>query len=249
MNPTIYTKDQILSMQPTPNNVLILIDRKQDEYKMSDGNKLYLDCSFQPEQHAPVTGHVVAICKKLIFSARLGDSFSLDWDTDIQLQVGDYVISYYLSAINALSNGRLLTDEYNNQYLVLRYDKLFASRRGDIVRPINGFNLLTPIEGIVQEDLRDRMKNMKLLIPDTVKSGKNSVLARLKYVADPVKRYRDPRYYDFDDKISPDDIIILRRKSNIPLEYAYHASLEGKQVFYRVQRHYMFAKVDESILD
>jgi len=245
----MYSKDQILSMEPTPNNVLIQIDRKQDEYKMSDGNKLYLDCSFQPEQHAPITGHVVSICKKLIFDTIPGHNFSLDWDTDIRLRVGDYVISYYLAAINALNNGRLLIDQYNNLYLILRYDKLFAARRGDRVITINGYNLLTPIKGIVQEDLRDRMKKMELLIPDTVKSGKNAVMARLKYVADPIRKYRDPRYFDFKDKMSPGDIILLRRKSNIPLEYAYHASLEGKQVFYRIQRNHMFAIVDESILN
>jgi len=243
------SRESILSMHVTPNNVLIQIDRKQDEYKMRDGNKIYIDCSFQPEQHAPITGHVVSICKKLIFDPQPGHNHSLDWNTPIQIQVGDYVISYYLAALNAFSNGRFITDQYNNQYLVLRYDKFFAAKRGDRVITINGYNLLTPVKDIVQKGLRERMKKLNLLVPDNIKDTKKVAMGRLKYIADPIKEYRDSRYWDFDDQISPGDILLLRRNSDIPLEYDYHASLEGKQVFYRVQRHNMFAIIDESILN
>lgn len=242
------TRESILNMVPTSNNVLIQVDRKQDEYKLRDGTKIYLDCSFQPEQHAPVTGHVVSICKKLIFNFQPGHS-SLKWDTDIQIQVGDYVISYYLAALNAFMNGRFISDQYNNQYLILKYDQLFAAKRGDQIITINGYNLLTPVKDIEQKGLRERMKKLGLLVPDSIRDTKKVAMGRLKYAADPIRRYRDPAYRDFYDEIKIGDVLLLRRNTDIPLEYDYHASLEGKQVFYRVQRNHMFAIIDESILN
>jgi len=97
--------------------------------------------------------------------------------------------------------------------------------------------------------LRERMKKIDLLVPDSIKNTKKVAMGRFKYAADPIRKYRDPAYKDFYDEIKIGDIILLRRNADIPLEYDYHASLEGKQVFYRVQRNLMFAIIDESILN
>ena len=67
------------------------------------------------------------------------------------------------------------------------------------------------------------------------------------YPAKPVKKYRDPRSYDFDDPIEVGDLVLVRRNGLIPLEFSYHASLVGKDVLYRVQREFIYALTDERI--
>ena len=248
----MFTREQILNMRPTRNNIIIHLDRRQEEIKRDSGFKLKLDTSFEPEKHANITGHVVALPDRLFFDPTPGQAHSLDWDTDMELEVGDYVISYYLSSINAMSgdrNGRLLEDDQGNKYLIVRYDRIYAARRGDQIVTVNGFNLLTPVRQLEERTMRERMQKLDLAMPANTHAIKGAKIARLKYVAKPNRRYRDPRYWDYDDPINPGDLLLIRRNAGIPIEYEYHTSLEGDQVFYRVQRNFIFGVVDESVLN
>ncbi len=246
------TRHEILSMRCGVNQVVVQLDRKQDEFRMKDGKKLYLDTSFEPERHAPVSGTIVNMCSELFFTTTFARPQSLKWDTGIELQVGDYVISYYLVSVNALKekDGRIITDELGNQYLFLRYDQIFAGRREGKVITCNGWNLLTPIVDLALSEETQRIKDAGLMPPWLEhKLGSSQKMARMAYIAKPVKRYRDPRIYDFDDEISPGDLVAVRRNALIPLEYSIHASFMGKDILYRVQREFMYAIVDERILD
>lgn len=245
------TKQEILSIRCGVNQVIVRLDRKQDEYLMSGGKKLYLDTSFEPERHAPVTGTIVNICDRLFFNQVPGNPGSMRWDTDIELQIGDYVVSYYLVSINALkeNDGRIITDQDDNQYLFLRYDQIFAGRRGGRIITCNGQNLLTPVKD--PHDNREllRMKEAGLLPPRMMHMvGNSQKIARMKYPAKPNRRYRDPRIYDFGDPIGVGELVVVRRNGLLPLEYDIHTSLDGKQILYRVQREFIYGILDERVL-
>ena len=244
------TRQEILSMRCGANQVVVQLDRKQDEYLMGSGKKLYLDTSFEPERHAPVTGTIVNICDHLFFNQIPGYPESMKWDTDIELQIGDYVVSYYLVSINALKDqdGRILTDQDGNQYLFLRYDQIFAGRRNGKIITCNGQNLLTPVPDPEVLRLEQGLKAAGMLHPFKDTGGSSHKMARMKYPAIPNRRYRDPRSYDFENPIVPGELVLVRRNGLIPLEYEVHAGFEGKQVFYRVQREFFYGIVDERIL-
>jgi len=242
------TRAEILSMRCMPNQVIVQLDRKQDEYLMKNGKKLYLDTSFEPEKHAPITGTIVNMCSELFFTRVPARPHSLKWDTEIELQVGDYVISYYLVSVNAYKekDGRVITDENRNDYIFLRYDQIFAGRRGDQVVTCNGYNLLTPVQDPEVLKMETALKTAGMLPGFADTGGASGKVARMAYPAKPVK-YRDPRIYDFDDPIEAGDLVMVRRNGLIPLEFSYHASLVGKDVFYRVQREFIYALTDERI--
>lgn len=244
----ILSRYEISQLKPGINNVIIKLDLSQENITIAGSKEIKIDTSFNPEQHAAITGTVIAVCDKLHFNTIPGQSHSLDWDTDMEVQPGDYVISYYLSSVNAMAgDGRVFMDELKHKYIILKYDKIFAARRGDTVIPVNGFNLLTPILESELKGIASKLKKLDLHLPQQHLTLESGIYARLKYVATRLRQYRDPRYRDFTDEISPGDIVVIRRRSNIPLEYAYHASLEGKQVFYRIQRNFIFGVADESI--
>ncbi len=243
------TRQQLTDMTLGYNQVLVQLDRSQDEYKMAHGDKLYIDPSFEPEKHAPITGTIVNICESLYFSPVPGRPHSLKWDTDIELQCGDYVISYYLTAVNAFKeqDGRVMRDEKREVYLLVRYDQIFVAKRNGSVVTCNGWNILEPV---VDYELQNRERSAKIVgltLPFST-DGVSMKMARVVHTAKSLRRYRDPRSYDFQDPINVGDIVAVRRNALLPLEYDFHASLEGRKVFYRVQREFMYATIDESIL-
>jgi len=245
------TRAEILSMRCMPNQVIVQLDRKQDEYLMKNGKKLYLDTSFEPEKHAPITGTIVNMCSKLFFTQVHARPHSLKQETEIELQVGDYVISYYLVSVNAYKekDGRVITDENRNDYIFLRYDQIFAGRRDGKVVTCNGWNLLTPVQDpeVLKMEMALKAAGMLPGFADT--GGASGKVARMAYPAKPNKRYRDPRSYDFRDMIGIGELVLVRRNGFIPLEFSYHASLVGKDVFYRVQREFIYALTDERIFN
>lgn len=241
-------------MRMGPNQVLIRLDRRQNEYKMKKGGHLYIDTTFEPEKHAPITGHIVNICDKLVFSQKKSQAESLQWETEIDLEVGDYVVSYYLAAHNAgsLNDGRMMVVE-GKTFIILRYDQIFAARadthplRGPLVT-CNGFNLLKPVKDV---NIDDRLERVGLHTPWRDRGNISSKVARMAYKARPNKAYwdrvtkDDPEMYE---RVSIGELVLVRKHSLIPLEYAYHTSLDGDQVYYRVAWHNIYATCDEQIL-
>ena len=235
------TEQQILGMRMGTNQVLIRLDRRQDQYKMKKGGHLYIDNTFDPERHAPITGHIVSLCERLFFSQKKPSSQSLQWDTDIELEVGDYIVSYYLAAHNAgtLNDGRMMVVG-DHTYLILRYDQIFAARREGKLITCNGWNLLTPVI--------DKNPN-KGLWKGGEKTSKK--VARMAYRAIPNRAYWEPWIRDDQEMpqyVNPGELVLVRRNTLLPLEYAYHTSLDGDKVYYRVQWNNIYATCDEQVL-
>jgi len=242
------TRQDLSGIHPTPNNVLVKLDRLQDEFKMQDGKKFYIDTSYEPEKHAPITGHIIAICDSLYFSTRPAVSHSMPWKTDIELKVGDYIVSYYLTSTNAstIKDGRMLRDDHGDYYIFLKYHNIFAAKRDNWkIITCNGFNLLTPVDDVEVDTLSQRLEKIGLHTPRMMRGKHSNRMARVLYPARPLQQYRDPRFSDHQDELLCGDLVLIRGNAAIPLEYEYHASLLGRQKLYRVQRYYIYAKVDE----
>jgi len=110
------------------NMVLIKLDRLPEEIKLKSGKKIYIDPGYEPEKHAAVTGHVIAT-PSLIYSKLR--NYSMPWDTDMELKVGDYIIFYYLAAVNAFrkEDPKWLKDENGNFYVFVKYENFYVAKR------------------------------------------------------------------------------------------------------------------------
>jgi len=124
------TSEQIRKIRPQGSMVLIKLDRIPEEIKLESGKVIYIDPNYEPEKHAAVTGHVIAT-PPLIYSYSKLRRDSMPWDTDMELEIGDYVIFYYLAAVNAFrkEDPKWLKDENENFYVFVKYENFYVAKR------------------------------------------------------------------------------------------------------------------------
>lgn len=91
------------------------------------------DRSSHPADVAEIHGYVKKIPEKLIFDKQ--SDYTMDWKTDIEIEVGDEVWFDYLDSLN--------TTIINNHYLILPYQSLYVRRRGKKFLPLNGYCFFT----------------------------------------------------------------------------------------------------------
>jgi len=254
------TIDELKKITPQNNFVLIRLDRSQDELIMKGGGKLYLDTSFEVEKHAPVTGNVQALPEKLFYNRKHPDS--LLWDTDMELQLEDYVICYFMSSVNAFSKQyqRIVTCQ-GQEYMFVKYENIFVAKRprhpwdkhdeaiffGKDYKDVEGFRII-PINGyLICEELFDekyiemeeKARAVDMDLPPMIKDKFSGKYVRVCYVGKPNKEYKEKRFTDENCDVVPGDVVSVRKHSNIPLEYDLHASLDGRKKFIRIQRKFV----------
>lgn len=83
------TREEVNQIVPHQNYVLISLARDIEKVKMRGGGELYIDPSFDWGRHVPVVGEVIAVNE----------------ENSYNLQVGDMVVSKYLSVWSALHLG------------------------------------------------------------------------------------------------------------------------------------------------
>lgn len=112
----------------------------------------------------------------------------LDFDTEEELQVGDFVIFDYKEYLQAERDGRFLNEQGkpDENYAFIHYSKIFVRIRNRQVQPINGYLLIEP--------LCDEPTS-KLEVIRKVSETKGIV----RYAGTPVK-YRQPLYYEPDSE-------------------------------------------------
>ena len=222
---TKLTSDLLSKMKLIPNKVLVKPTFDQHNLQLAPGLKIKIDSQYAQEKHAPTTGIVYNVCGELI-------SENMPWHTHNEVAVGDYAVYSYESAIFSTDEdkGRFFLDENNSLYLLLDYEDLFVVRRNDLIVPVNGYLLVSPMpdETFATFTLDTTKKN-------STKWGKvEYVGARNEcyYAAGKVRTDT----YDFKDEVKVGDVICFETNSDLPVEYEIHHTIKEKQEYFRLQR-------------
>ena len=222
------TEQQLNSLRVSPNKVLIKPSPGNDEITLSNGKKLFLDISYEREIHAVTTGEVIKVPPRLIYNPKLAGG-SVEFDVDMELDVGDKAFFHYLIQENCLDKGKYVETE-NDIYFFVPYDQIYCAERKKEVVMINGWLLIEPI-------LEDAFTSDIILTPDTVKGQPKQTEGIVRYVGKAVRQYLYQRdIVENDDEVNVGDKIMFLQDSDIPLQYELHANLEGKKTFFRMQR-------------
>lgn len=266
MTPNL-TLEQLSSLKPTQNLVLVKTNRGTHEYRLPSGERIFIDIQFEKEIHAPVTGTVVAVPDTLHVGSE--ESPGMQWETDMELQVGDDVVYSYLAAMAALdtAEGRMIISE-GEVYFFIPYEECFVAKRRNYkgrddkhwmlmdelgntrpetgrlewtddlktevkftshfqIIPLNGYCLVSPVED----------QHRSFLIQAESQRGKSSsTYGRIAHVGSLVRRYADGDGLPDTDNVNPGDVISFDIGADLLTEYHLHASLQGSNMFYRIQR-------------
>ena len=199
-------------VKPKPTNKLLL-----------GGKEFYLDTRFEETKNAPSCGEVIAVPDKLRFSMVEGQT-TLEYDTDIDIKIGDMVIFHYLTEENAQMDGRIMEDGN----ILIRYDSLFIAKRGDEVICLNDYIIVEPESAVIKTNLE---------IPDVVSKQKAKQVGIVKYAGTPVRAYRFfPDDYP-DPSLQVGDRVVFSHYNAVPLQQ--YAEIHGelsKGILYKMQR-------------
>lgn len=222
------------------NRVKIRLDPENKTIRLKNGLELEIDTSYQPEKHLVLTGTVEGLPMQLIYSE---DGSKMPWETTQELRIGDEVVCYYLGVMNCLApERRQYTIENGELYVYLRYELIYARVRDNVIQPINGYILAEPADD--PEWVR-RVRDAEIkgfILPDLRKPNKTHVVyGKVAYVGVPNKRYFNQNQSDKDVNVDVGDVVAMKRVRDIPVEYEYHAKLDGGKKYYRLQRHDILA--------
>ena len=169
----------------------------------------------------------------------------MPWLTDMETRLGDKVIIYYLSIVNALKpqNKRYLL-EGDDRYVFVEYQYLYAIVRGDDIIPLNGYCLIEPCENPEITRTKERMKAIGLEYTEGEKRLTNEVtFGIVKYLGKPNREYVDETHSDRGVDVAVGDTVVIRKTADIPLQYELHAKVDGGKKYLRVQRRNLLAKM------
>jgi len=225
------------------NHVMVELDSENDHIKLDNGKIIYVDTLFDPEKHATVTGIVRAIPPRLMFDLQKPDW--MPWETEIELAEGDRVIMHYLAVVNCF---RKEVKKYfiqdGKRFIFVQYRSIYCRIRSEEITPINGYCLVEPMPDRYIEDLKERADTAGIMLAGMKeKNNKRVVYGKIAYTGIPNKQYFDQVYSDHGVDIAPGDEVIMRKISDIPVEYEYHSSLDNGRKLWRVQRRDIFAKI------
>jgi len=238
------------------NRVVIRIDDLNNSIDLKDGKKLLLETKFNPQDHAPVIGTVVGLPSMLYFNKK-DPTESMEWETDMELEIGDKVYMEYLSVLRAMGTEFDKASAYpvpewfkhdGKYHIIIHYSKIYFKIKDNEIVPINGYCIAKPIKTPVKETFG------LVLVGNEYK--RSSKWGEIIYVGKPCKDFVDDRYKD-KGEVNPGDIVLFGRWSNIRVEYELHQTILKEDGEYAViQRKYMKVKaphsykkyVEESIL-
>ncbi len=218
------------------NFVLVRVLRDERVIKFMGGEELYIDPTFEVQDHAPRDGIVVSTPNRLIYD-RKNLSHSMDWKTDMQLLPGDHVWFEYLASVNALGR-RINTVLPENQveemyfwveetlYLMIPYSECIVAKRDKEVIMLNGFTLLHTHE-------EDTVKSDLLASPSR---QVNKWIADIAYVGRPNDSYLDGKWSD-PQGLKCGDKVLLRKFAARYLEHELYLRFDGSRYFIVQQRH------------
>jgi len=202
-----------------------------------------VDTSYDKEKHATVTGMVYGLPSHLSYSGE--GNKGMPWKTTMDLKYGDHVIIYYMSVINALAkeNKRYIL-EGKDRYIFTEYQNVFAVYGDDFVKPLNGYCLIEPCDDPFVSEKRKRMEALGMeLVTLKNKSNVNVSFGVVRYLSAPNREYVDESNTDDGVDVKVGDTVVLRRITDIPLQYQLHQKVNSGKGLLRVQRRFMLAKL------
>jgi hypothetical protein len=262
------TPDELKRFKPVSNMILVKPNRGNDEILVGD-HKLYLDISFNREVHSPVMGAIVAVPAQL-------NPKQMQWDVDMEARPGDVAWYSYLAAQCALAPemGRMIMCD-GEVYFLIPYEEVFVVKRtcsmfqsaveitagryshvhvigmdqasADVVTilPVNGYCLVEPVEE------KEEWKIGKLVLerPEMSKGFHSARYGKVAHVSTGlIRKYNDGDGIPDQDLVRPGDYICFDTACDLIVEYDLHAQLEGKKMFYRMQRRYIHATIPQDLV-
>lgn len=225
------------------NYILVKLDPDNTSIKLKSGFQLYVDTSFDPEKHQVVTGTVYGIPSKLEYSGT--PNKGLPWLTDMEVKLGDKVVVYYLAIVNALKKEQQrYFFEGSDKYVLITYNNIFTVYGDGFVKPINGYVLIEPCSDPFLEKTKERLKKLNLeWVKLDTKSNTNVSFGIVRYMGKPNREYVDEGASDDGVDVKIGDTVVLRKVSDIPLQFNLHAKIDGGKVYYRAQRRKILAVI------
>lgn len=205
--------DTIEGFKPVNGFVLVGNPTKTDKI-----GSLLIDTSYKPEDHVEIINEVIAVP---------GTAKCSEWETDMQLQVGDKV---WVSRLTIMKAEKIYVGEIT--YLKVPYESIILAKRGEEIIMLNGYVLLEPIQ-------KAKIKSDLIILAPSKEEHQDRGIVR--YMGIPNKRYTDETQSD-DCDISIGDRVLLGRKYNPKLESSYHENIGNYLV---AQRRYVIAKLED----
>jgi hypothetical protein len=205
---------------------------------------LFVDTTFEPERHTTVTGTIWGLPSHLQYTGKA--NIGMPWETPLEAKIGDGVIIYYLSVVNALKpkESRYILED-GERFVLIPYQFIYAIIRDGKIYPINGYVLIEPCENPEVTRQREIMKKIGLeMVEIGDKRNSNEVIfGRVKYLGIPNRQYVDENASDEGVDIAVGDVVVIRKTNDIPLQYNLHQKVNEGKPLLRVQRRNIFAKV------
>lgn len=192
---------------------------------MLAGNELYIDHSFEPQDHVPVTGEV------LVLPTLRFDPNKHEWETTCEISVGDKVWVNYLAVLLALGHSYDANQEhpqpmYDDEGVFIKYSDLYMSED----KMLNGYVLIEPV--------KQKLPETSLVIPDRLHHLKSRIIGKVLKTGSKNTRYNDPLWEDSDVEVG--DYVSFMEYSNLKLDH----ELYSKRDLRVVQRRFIDAVVN-----
>ena len=186
-----------MGMTPVTNYILVK-PFPSDLIKVGDDNLYFVTPN--EEKGAMVRGMVKGVCDFLDF-----EDINFEWETEIEVMVGDEIVFNYLAAGSAIKQFKQYEVD-GEMCLLIHYSNIYALKRDGEVIPVNGYCLLEPIE---------EMKGFE----DMVESKENAMIGKVVYKGLPCKSYKHYPNHLSDDRVKVGDMVAFTRFRNLRLEY------------------------------
>ena len=251
-------------MQPQANsNVWSFSDRalknvvlvKPDEDHVKDSQTgMYVADHFDPARHWSVSGTVLQVPDTLVYLgnklkalkslgkltgaylhyAQRHRMMSMDFDTDIEIKVGDKVYFNYSNHIAGAEEKKEFNSPTGEKLILMPYDSLYMAVRGDKKIPLNGYIYVEPLR-YSREDLQNLRKTAHGWRKPPQKGDIRKGWGRVHMIGSSNKGYLDYPADKDQTQIKQGDIVLFRKTLSFDMEWSYHRTL-FQQTMYRMQR-------------
>jgi hypothetical protein len=227
--------DSIDQFHPTNNYVLFRPDWEDEEVVRIAGIKMWIDTRFEKGMHAPVGGTVMKCPSRIVFDPTAP---VLDYDTDMEIQDGDFITVEFHEVFSAIENSEqrrvYVGDE---KCLLVRYDRLIGAVRGDRVIPLNGYIFAEPLPP-------DDVSEFEIVEFRQKQHHQNAAI--VKHVGQKVRRYWWDRDYGCDTlEVTVGEKIYFINHADVLVEHDYHRKMFDTPMF-RIRRKHIIGKHEKN---